>query len=86
MPGLSRTDMDPFLVELAKSGPWALTAGFLLWKILAAWNADRTQVTQLLGDFRVTLDGVRSEIGNLAKVQTRIMEHLERDERPIRRS
>ncbi len=78
--------MDTFLLELAKSGPWAVVAGFLLWKILAAWNSDREQVTKLLGDFRVTLDGVRAEIGNLAQVQMRIMEHLGDESRtPTRR-
>ncbi len=79
--------MDTFLLELAKSGPWAVVAGFLLWKILQAWNSDREQVTLLLSDFRKTLDGVRTEIGNLAQVQTRIMEHLESESRstPARR-
>lgn len=69
--------MDTFLLELAKSGPWALVAGFLLWKIIQAWTGDRAQVNELLGDFKVTLEGVRTEIGRLASVQTRIMEHLE---------
>jgi hypothetical protein len=73
--------MDTFLLELAKSGPWAVVAGFLLWKIIGAWTADRAQVTQLIGKVEITLNNMSSEIGNLAKVQTRIMEHLERDTR-----
>lgn len=73
--------MDTFLLELAKSGPWAVVAGFLLWKIIQAWNSDRAQVNQLISEFKTTLDSVSHEIGNLAKVQTRIMEHLERDTR-----
>ena len=73
--------MDTFLLELAKSGPWALVAGFLLWKIIGAWTSDRAQVTQLIGKVEITLNSMSSEIGNLARVQTRIMEHLERDTR-----
>lgn len=73
--------MDTFLLELAKSGPWALVAGFLLWKIIQAWTSDRAQVTQLIGKVEVTLNSMAGEIGNLARVQTRIMEHLERDPR-----
>lgn len=73
--------MDTFLLELAKSGPWAVVAGFLLWKIIGAWNSDRAQVTQLIGKVEITLNNMSSEIGNLARVQTRIMEHLERDAR-----
>lgn len=71
--------MDTFLTELAKSGPWAVVAGFLLWKIIQAWNSDRAQINQLISEFKVTLDSVSREIGNLARVQTRIMEHLEGD-------
>ena len=85
MPGPS-TDMDQSLIELAKSGPWAVVAGFLLWKVIGAWNTDREQLAQLIGKVEITLNTMSSEIGNLAKVQTRIMEHLERDARaPERR-
>lgn len=59
--------MDPFLTELAKSGPWALVAGLLLWRVLAAWTADRAQVTQLLGEFRLTLDRFGDKIDKLAQ-------------------
>jgi hypothetical protein len=69
--------MDPVLIELAKSGPWAVVAGWLLWQAFKEKAADRETMKTFMYDFRVTLDGVRTEIGNLAHVQMKIMEHLE---------
>lgn len=65
-----------FFVELGKSGPWAAVAGFLLWQVIRAWDRDRNQVTELLRDFRGTLDGLKTEIHNLAETQNRLVVHL----------
>ena len=59
--------MNEFLTELAKSGPWAVMAGFLLWTVIKAWTVDRAQVTQLLGEFRGTLDGLKTAVDHLAE-------------------
>lgn len=74
--------MDTFLLELAKSGPWAVVAGFLLWTILKAWTDDRKQVTELLGEFRATLDKLSDKLDRLAEainreadVETRALTH-----------
>jgi hypothetical protein len=44
------------LTGLASNGPWALVAGFLLWQIMKAWTADRQQVTELLREFKASID------------------------------
>lgn len=58
-----------FMDELAKNGPWAAVAGFLLWTVIKAWNKDRDQVTVLLGEFRVSLEKLATEIHNLGEIQ-----------------
>lgn len=58
--------MNDFVTELAKSGPWAAVAGFLLWTVIKAWTSDRAQVTELLGEFRTALDGLKSAVDHLA--------------------
>jgi K+ transporter len=44
------------LTGLASNGPWALVAGFLLWQVMKAWTADRQQVTELLKEFKASID------------------------------
>lgn len=58
-----------FLDELAKNGPWAAVAGFLLWAVIKAWNKDRDQVTVLLGEFRISLEKLATEIHTLGEIQ-----------------
>ncbi len=60
---------ETFFNELAKSGPWAGVAGFLLYTVIKAWNKDREQVTVLLGEFRQSLDRLSTEIHNLGEIQ-----------------
>lgn len=50
---------------LAQNGPWAIMAGFLLWTVIKAWNADRDQVTKLLGDFKDALSGLQGAVEHL---------------------
>ena len=59
--------MNEFVTELAKSGPWAGVAAFLLYTVIKAWTSDRGQVTQLLGEFRVTLDGLKMSVDHLSE-------------------
>lgn len=63
---------DSFLVELGKSGPWALVAGVLLWTVINAWNSDRQALTQLLTDFKSTLDGLKNAVDHLTDRLERI--------------
>lgn len=60
-----------WIIELAKSGPWAGVAGFLLWTVIKAWNKDRDQVTELLGEFRKSLDSLTHQIELLVKESLR---------------
>lgn len=69
---------DTFLSELAKSGPWAVVAGFLLWTVIKAWNKDREQVTGLLGEFRTSLDKLAQEIHNLGEIQRQALNELKK--------
>lgn len=69
---------DTFLSELAKSGPWAVVAGFLLWTVIKAWNKDREQVTGLLGEFRTSLDKLAQEIHNLGEIQRQTLNELKK--------
>lgn len=69
---------DTFLSELAKSGPWAVVAGFLLWTVIKAWNKDREQVTGLLGEFRASLDKLAQEIHNLGEIQRQALNELKK--------
>lgn len=62
-----------FMDELAKSGPWAAVAGFLLWTVIKAWNKDRDQVTVLLGEFRLSLEKLASEIHTLGEIQRQVL-------------
>ena len=69
---------DAFITELAKSGPWAAVAGFLLWTVIKAWNKDREQVTGLLGEFRTSLDKLAQEIHNLGEIQRQALNELKK--------
>ena len=53
--------------SLAQNGPWAVVAGFLLWTVIKAWNADRDQVTKLLGDFKDALSGLQKAVEHLTE-------------------
>jgi len=59
--------MDELLKGLATNGPWAMVAGFLLWKVIDAWTADRKQVTTLMGEFRGTLEALKTSVDHLAR-------------------
>lgn len=67
--------MSVFLTQLGANGPWALVAGFLLWQVIKAWNADRATTTQLLGEFRSVLDRLATEIHNLVQLQAKGEDH-----------
>jgi len=54
--------MDQFLIELGKSGPWALVAGFLLWHLIKAWVEDRKQAQE----FQVLAVQMKDSFNNLA--------------------
>lgn len=56
---------QPFWDSLGSSGPWAVVAGFLLWKIIEAWSGDRKQLTALIGDFKATLEGLKTAVEHL---------------------
>lgn len=66
--------MNELLTEVGKSGPWAGVAGFLLWTVIKAWDGDRRALTALLGEFKQTLEGLRSAVEHLS-------DRLERVER-----
>jgi hypothetical protein len=59
--------------ELAKSGPWAVVSGLLLWTIIKAWNKDREQVTELLRDFRQSIEKLTVEIHRLGEIQSSVI-------------
>ena len=78
--------MDTFLLELAKSGPWALVAGFLLWQLLRDKAADREMLTSFLTEFSKTQAKIMSEVGDIAESLKTLVTEL-RDDRsaPTRR-
>ena len=57
---------NELITGLANNGPWALVAGFLLLQVLNAWKGDRDQLTQLLTDFKATLDALKGAVDNLS--------------------
>lgn len=59
--------MDTFLLELAKSGPWALVAGFLLWQIIRDKAADRETMVKFMTDFQNTQNAIVGEVRDIAR-------------------
>jgi len=57
--------LSEFLRSFGANGPWAAVAGLLLWKILGAWSEDRKQLTELITDFKTTLDGLKVAVEHL---------------------
>jgi len=47
--------LETLMQGLAANGPWALMAGFLLLRILKAWDGDRQQAMNLLTQFQATM-------------------------------
>jgi hypothetical protein len=47
--------LETLMQGLAANGPWAVMAGFLLVRILRAWDSDRKQAMELMGEFRATM-------------------------------
>lgn len=65
--------MDQFLVELGKSGPWALVAGFLLWHLIKAWVEDRKQAQEfqvLAVQLKDSFNGLATELRALVQLVT----------------
>lgn len=60
----------PWLEALAGSGPWAIMAGYLLVRILAAWQEDRNR-----------LDAVVPAIQRVAEALDRLERRLDDHER-----
>lgn len=61
--------METVWKSFAENGPWAMVAGFLLFQVMKAWSADRTQLNDLLTGFKDALlkltdavEDLRSEI------------------------
>lgn len=73
--------METFLTELAKSGPWALVAGFLLWQVIKAWNTDRASITTFLNKMEASL----GELTTAVRENTRVLQEIA-DDRPHRRT
>lgn len=48
--------LETLMQGLAANGPWALMAGFLLLRILKAWDGDRQQAMNLMTQFQVTME------------------------------
>lgn len=53
--------------SLASNGPWAITAGFLLYQVITAWTNDRKQITTLLTDFKDALHDLKIAVEDLKK-------------------
>lgn len=68
--------MDTFLTELAKSGPWALVAGFLIWMLVKERQAFQAKVLEVLDEFKSALHENTRAITKLADH----LNHLERSE------
>lgn len=47
--------LETLMQGLAANGPWALMAGFLLLRILKAWDGDRLQALSLMTQFQQTM-------------------------------
>lgn len=67
-----------FFSELGKSGPWAGAAGFLLWTVLKAWNADRATVMQGLPQFRDSIMALKGAVEQNTESQRHNRDLLER--------
>lgn len=66
------------LTGLASNGPWALVAGFLLWQIMKAWTQDRQQVTELLRDFKASIDKLTHAVEAIVTWNDELEEKRER--------
>lgn len=69
---------ETFWLELGKSGPWALVAGFLLWTVIQAWNSDRRQVTTLLGEFKSAIEKLTVSLDHVVESNRGVMAELNR--------
>jgi len=52
---------------LLNNSPWAIAAFFLGRTILNAWGQDRAQLTELLTNFKVTLDRIGIAVEHLTE-------------------
>lgn len=58
--------MENDLVQaLLSNGPWAVMAGFLLLKILSAWEKDRSSRDTVLIEFKKGIDGLTEVVKDL---------------------
>jgi hypothetical protein len=48
--------LETLMQGLAANGPWALMAGFLLIRILKAWDGDRQQALKLMTEFHNSME------------------------------
>lgn len=59
------TVMDQLLTSLASNGPWAVMAGWLLTKVIKAWTDDRSQLVNLLSEFKDALHSLKGAVEDL---------------------
>lgn len=66
--------MDSFLIELGKSGPWALVAGFLLLQVIKdkkqdrdEWKAERESWARFMKEFQTTQNAIVGEVQDIAR-------------------
>ena len=77
--------MDTFLIELAKSGPWAVVAGFLLWQLLRDKAADRDTMIKFMTDFQGTQNAIVGEVRDIARSLRDLVTDLDESRTPTQR-
>ena len=56
---------NDLIKALLSNGPWAVMAGFLLLKILSAWEKDRISRDTVLIEFKRGIDGLADVVRDL---------------------
>ena len=70
---MTTPEIPDVLINLLGNSPWAVVAYFLLRHVIDRSNEDRKQVTDLIGKFQVTLEGLKSAVERL----TQRLDHVE---------
>lgn len=77
--------MDPVLIELAKSGPWAAVAGLLLWQLLKDKASDRETMVKFMTTFQETQNAIVGEVRDIARSLRDLVTELDESRTPARR-
>jgi hypothetical protein len=56
---------NDILKSLVSNGPWAAAFFFLLMQVIRSWTTDRETLTNLLSEFKTSIDALRVAVEQL---------------------